>query len=113
MFQHGVCCLCKQANDVQSMIHLTNDKILSQYPHPSEDPKRCRRGAARLGRKPSVGSEGVSGANPHAPAPPEVPNALSPAGCSIKAFIGEQNIISLAEDTLLWLFMPLFVVGNW
>lgn len=99
MFQHAVCCLCKQPNDIQFMIHLTNDKILT--PHPSEVPERCRSGAVRLGRKPSVGSEGVPGANPQTPAPPEVPNALSPAGCSIKAFLGEQNIISLAEGRLL------------
>lgn len=70
-------------------------------------------GTARLGSKPSVGSEGVSGANPSALTPPEMQNAHIPAGHSIKAFLGEQNIISLREGRLVWLFMLPFVVGNW
>lgn len=48
-----------------------------------------------------MGSEAVSGANPQALAPPELLNTLAPAGRSIKAFLGEQNIISLREGRLV------------
>jgi len=54
-----------------------------------------------LGRKPNVGGERVSGANPRALAPPETLNTLAPAGCSIKVFLGEQNIISFREGRLI------------